>query len=82
MASVHVGRIVGYALLGLVDAFVPAAAVTYTAWTVLAWSVAAYAGIGALAVGFLFGAASAARGGRPFPLTRGARRLAARFWWV
>jgi sulfite exporter TauE/SafE len=79
---VHAGRIVGYALLGLVDAFVPAAVATYAVWTVLAWSVAAYAGIAALAVGLLLGAASAARGGRPFPLTRGARRLAARFWWV
>lgn len=78
----HAGRIVGYALLGLVDAFVPAAVATVTVWGVLAWSVAAYAGIATLAVGFLLGAASAARGGRPFPLTRRVKRLWLRFWWV
>jgi sulfite exporter TauE/SafE len=78
----NVGRVVGYALLGLVDAFVPAVAVTVAAWRIVAWSVAAYAGTTALAVGFLLGAVSAARDGRPFPLTRGVKRLFERFWWV
>jgi sulfite exporter TauE/SafE len=79
---VNLGRIVGYALLGLVDAFVPAVAVTVTAWQLVPWSLAAYTGTAALAVGFLLGATSAARDGRPFPLTRGVKRLFARFWWV
>jgi len=78
----HPGRIVGYALFGLVDAFVPSVAATYAVTYVADWTLAAYAGILVLAVGFVVGAASAARGGRPFPLTRGAKRLFDRFWWV
>ena len=78
----HVGRIVGYALLGLVDAFVPSAAATYVVSYAAAWRYAAYAGILVLAVGFVLGAVSAARGGRPFPLTRGVKRLFDRFWWI
>jgi sulfite exporter TauE/SafE len=76
------GRIVGYALLGLVDAFVPSVAATYAVSYVGDWSLAAYAGIFVLAVGFVIGAVSAARGGRPSPLTRGVKRLFDRFWWV
>lgn len=79
----HVGRVVGYALLGLVDAFSPAVAVTYVAsYAAETWATAAYAGMVALAVGVVLGAASAARGGRPFPLARGVKRLLDRFWWV
>lgn len=79
----NVGQVVGYALLGLVDAFVPALVMTFAVLTLFeVWSLAAYAGMTALAVGFLLGAVSAARDGRPFPLTRGFKYVFLRFWWV
>jgi hypothetical protein len=88
VASMRVGLIVGYALLGLVDALVPAA----IAATLLAgvgtgtlptrWPVALVVGGAVLAVGFLAGAVSAARGGQSFPLTREALDLWRRYWWI
>jgi hypothetical protein len=76
----QVGRVVGFALLGLVDAVVPAAVLVGTVllfgpvatWTV---TVAAVLGLLGVAVGALLGAVAASRGGRPFPLSRGAIRL-------
>jgi len=84
-----VGRVLGYALLGLVDAFVPAMVVAslthgvalYTS-AVPSFRVAAVAGGVALVAGFVLGAVAAGRGGKPFPLTRGALRLWKRYWWV
>ncbi len=82
------GRIVGYALLGLVDALVPAvvAAVSVLEIGVYGsgglWDVALVVGVAVLAVGAVAGAVSAARGGESFPLTRGVLRLWRRYWWI
>jgi hypothetical protein len=51
-------------------------------WRQLCRSVALVVGAAVLAVGFLAGAASAARGGETFPLTRAALRFWKRYWWV
>jgi hypothetical protein len=82
------GYVVGYALLGLADALVPAALAGLTVH-----GLASYAGDGALtvaggvvaavlAVGVLVGAVAAYRGGKPFPLSRRAVALWKRYWWV
>ena len=84
----RVGLIVGYALLGLVDALVPAAiAATLVAGVgtgsfATRWPAALAVGGVVLAVGFLAGAVSAARGGQSFPLARRALDLWRRYWWV
>ncbi len=83
----RVGRAVGYALLGLVDAAVPVALLGITVilvgpatrWTL---SVAARLALLCLGVGAVLGTVAAVRGGRPFPLARGAVRLWDRYWWL
>ena len=82
------GRVVGYALVGLVDALAPAAIAAGTVFGVGTYSdsglgsAALVVGAAVLAVGFLAGAVSAARGGESFPLTRTALRLWQRYWWI
>ncbi|WP_247007614.1 hypothetical protein [Halorientalis litorea] len=83
-----VGRLLGYALLGLVDAIVPAlvfASVVHEIGLFVGalsglWPVLAAAGV-ALALGSVVGFVAAMRGERPFPLTRAARRVWQRYLW-
>jgi hypothetical protein len=85
---VRIGVVVGYGLLGLVDALVPAALVTgavlgfgvYTDGSLLAAALGAGAAV--LGLGAAVGAVSASRGGKPFPLARRALALWKRYWWV
>ena len=83
------GRAVGYALLGLVDALIPAAitvSLVYGVTLYLSGPVSYLLPVGAgalvLVVGFVAGAVSARRGGKPFPVTRAAIRIWKRLWWV
>lgn len=85
----RLGRLVGYALLGLVDALVPAvfAAVfvhgitIYLSWPQEYLIPVAVAGL-VLVIGFVIGAAAASQGGKPFPVTRTTLRVWNRLWWV
>jgi len=85
----RIGLLVGYAVLGLVDALVPSVAVAWLVLEVGYWvpaiddlRLALVAGACGLGFGFCLGFASAWRGGRPFPLTRAVGRLFERFWWI
>ncbi|AQL42046.1 hypothetical protein BV210_04640 [Halorientalis sp. IM1011] len=83
-----VGRVVGYALLGLVDAFVPSAIAAALAFEIGYYvpsyprvtAALAVAGVG-LAVGVVLGSVAAMRGGKPFTLTRGAVAIWDRYFW-
>jgi hypothetical protein len=83
-----IGRVFGYALLGLVDAFVPSAIAASLAFEVgyfvpsypRVTAALAVAGLG-LAVGLVLGSAAAMRGGTPFTLTRWAVTLWKRYLW-
>jgi hypothetical protein len=83
---VNLGKLVGYVILSLVDALLPpvfAIAIVFLVVPVELWEllfpyVFALGGlvfVSSLVVGFL----SVRRGGKPFPLTRGFRRI---FEWV
>ena len=82
------GYLAGYAVLGLVDALVPAAIAAcavfgvgiYVDGSVL--PVAVGAGVAVLGTGSIAGAISASRGDKPFPLTRHALRIWKRYWWI
>ena len=79
-----IGRLLGYALLSLVDALLPAAVfasvVHELGLFVEALSVLAAVGF-ALALGSVLGFVAAMRGEKPFPLTRAARQVWQRYLW-
>lgn len=84
----RLGHLVGYAVLGLVDALVPAAIGVCMVFSVgfyadsSVFPVAVSLAAAVLGIGSIAGAISASRGGKPFPLTRHALRLWKRYWWV
>jgi Zn-dependent membrane protease YugP len=86
---VRLGRIVGYALLGLVDALIPAVLTASAVSGFLIyipgvreyWLGLAVAGVVFFA-GAVAGAVVASRGGKPFPVTRTAIATWKRLWWI
>lgn len=83
------GRAVGITLLSVVDAFVPAAVVALIAFSLTMWAIPGFENrleVVAVAAGVIFlvtitiGLGGVARGKRPFPATRAAKRVLD--WWT
>ena len=83
-----IGRLLGYALLSLVDALLPAAVFASVVHELglfveaLSGPLPVLAAVGfALALGSVLGFVAAMRGEKPFPLTRAARQVWQRYLW-